>query len=170
MNCSPTSCSTRRFSPPARRAESTPAPTLLRPRIVTPAQPDDQPDTESFSSSDLGGLQDVDGLGQLPGLPRAAAEPVQDAPGLELGVGAFAGTAQLGVCAVGGLLRFRLVSSLVWGADVVTGPRRSPCPPARSARRRPVPAECPRSGRRSGRGRHRAAGPTPRRCPRRVWR
>jgi hypothetical protein len=49
--------------------------------------------TESFSSSDLAGLKDVDGFGQLPGLPGAAAEFAQDAPGLELGVGAFAGAA-----------------------------------------------------------------------------
>jgi hypothetical protein len=44
---------------------------------------------ERFSSSDLTGLKDVDGLGQLPGAPGAAAEFAQDAPGLELGVGAF---------------------------------------------------------------------------------
>ena len=44
-------------------------------------------------SSDLAGLKDVDGFGQLPGLPRAAAEFAQDAPGLELGVGALAGGA-----------------------------------------------------------------------------
>jgi hypothetical protein len=49
--------------------------------------------TERFSSSDLAGLEDVYGLGQLPGLPRAAAEFAQDAPGFELGVGAFAGAA-----------------------------------------------------------------------------
>ena len=47
--------------------------------------------TEPFSSLDLAGLKDVDGLGQLPGLPGAAAEFTQDAPGLELGVGAFPG-------------------------------------------------------------------------------
>jgi hypothetical protein len=39
----------------------------------------------------LAGLKDVDGLGQLAGLPRAAAEFAQDAPGFELGVGALAG-------------------------------------------------------------------------------
>jgi hypothetical protein len=33
----------------------------------------------------------VDGLGELPGAPGAAAEFAQDAPGFELGVGAFAG-------------------------------------------------------------------------------
>jgi hypothetical protein len=48
-------------------------------------------------------LKDVDGLGEVPGTPGAAAELAQDAPGLELGVGAFAGGAQLGVGAVGGL-------------------------------------------------------------------
>ena len=46
--------------------------------------------TLSLSSSDLAGLKDVDGFGQLPGLPGAAAEFAQDAPGLELCVGAFA--------------------------------------------------------------------------------
>jgi hypothetical protein len=49
--------------------------------------------SELFSSSDLAGLKDVDGLGQLAGPPWAAAEFAQDAPGLELGVGAFAGSA-----------------------------------------------------------------------------
>src|SRR6266487_2245948 len=47
--------------------------------------------SELFSSSGLAGLKDVDGLGQLPGAPGAAAELAQEAPGLELGVGAFAG-------------------------------------------------------------------------------
>ena len=46
-------------------------------------------DSEPFSSCDLAGLKDVDGLGELPGFPGAAAEFAQDAPGLELGVGAF---------------------------------------------------------------------------------
>jgi hypothetical protein len=36
-------------------------------------------------------LQDVDGLGELPGTTGAAAEFAQDAPDLELSVGAFAG-------------------------------------------------------------------------------
>ena len=48
---------------------------------------------EPFSSFYLAGLEDVDGLGELPGLPRAAAEFAQDAPGLELRVRAFAGSA-----------------------------------------------------------------------------
>jgi hypothetical protein len=46
--------------------------------------------TEPFSSCDFAGLKDVDGFGQLPGAPGAAAEFAQDAPGLELGVGPFA--------------------------------------------------------------------------------
>jgi hypothetical protein len=37
--------------------------------------------TEPFSSWDLPGLKDVDGLGQLAGLPGAAAELAQDVPG-----------------------------------------------------------------------------------------
>ncbi len=40
---------------------------------------------ERFSSSDLAGLKYVDGFGELPGLPGAAAEFAQDAPGFELG-------------------------------------------------------------------------------------
>src|SRR5260370_562463 len=36
------------------------------------------------------GLKDVDGFGQLPGPPGAAAEFAQDAPGFELGAGALA--------------------------------------------------------------------------------
>src|SRR5579859_3769902 len=47
--------------------------------------------TERFSSCDLTGLKDMDGFGELPGTPGAAAEFAQDAPGLELGVGALAG-------------------------------------------------------------------------------
>ena len=80
------------------------------------------PYTEPFSSFHLAFLKDVDGLGELPGPPRAAAEFAQDTPGLELGVGAFAGAAQRGVGAVGGLLRFRLVAALY---GVITG---SPAP------------------------------------------
>jgi Alpha/beta hydrolase family len=49
--------------------------------------------TERFSSFYLAGLKYVDGFGELPGLPGAAAEFAQDAPGLELGVGALAGAA-----------------------------------------------------------------------------
>src|SRR6185437_12669 len=45
-------------------------------------------DTERFSSLDLAGLKDVDGFGQLPGAPWAAAEFAQDTPVFELGVGA----------------------------------------------------------------------------------
>jgi hypothetical protein len=48
------------------------------------------PSHGTFSSSDLAGLKDVDSFRQLPGLPGAAAEFAQDAPGLELGVCAFA--------------------------------------------------------------------------------
>jgi deazaflavin-dependent oxidoreductase (nitroreductase family) len=39
----------------------------------------------------------VDGLGQLAGAPGAAAELAHDAPGLELGIGAFAGGAEPGM-------------------------------------------------------------------------
>jgi hypothetical protein len=36
-------------------------------------------------------LQGADGFGELAGAPGAAAEFAQDAPGFQLGVGAFAG-------------------------------------------------------------------------------
>jgi hypothetical protein len=48
-------------------------------------------------------LKDVDGFGELSGAPAAAAELAQDAPGLELGIGAF------GVCTVGVFLGGGLV-------------------------------------------------------------
>src|SRR5262249_8074877 len=40
------------------------------------------------------GPEGTDGLGELPGLPPAAAQFTQDAPGFELGVRALAGAAQ----------------------------------------------------------------------------
>jgi hypothetical protein len=49
--------------------------------------------TEPFSSSDFAVLKDVGGFGELPGFLGAAAEFAQDAPGFELGVGTFAGSA-----------------------------------------------------------------------------
>src|SRR5512135_1093684 len=73
--------------------------------------------TEPFSSSDFPGLKNVDRLGQLTGAPGAAAELAQDAPGLELGVGAFARAAQPGMSTVGVFLGGGLVPSLVRGAD-----------------------------------------------------
>jgi hypothetical protein len=39
--------------------------------------------SERFSSCDLAGLKDVNGLGQLAGEPGAAAEFAQDVPGLQ---------------------------------------------------------------------------------------
>jgi hypothetical protein len=50
-------------------------------------------DSEGFSSFHFAGLKEVDGLGKLPGAPGTAAELAQDAPGLELGIGTFAGAA-----------------------------------------------------------------------------
>jgi len=71
-------------------------------------------DTEAFPSClRFAGLQYVDGLGELPGAPGAAAELTQDAPGLELGVRALAGCAEPGAGAVCFLLRFRLVLAAV---------------------------------------------------------
>ncbi len=60
-------------------------------------------------------------LGELTGLPREAAEFLQDVPGFELGAGPLAGGAQPGAGAVGGLLGLRLVAALVRGTDGVTG-------------------------------------------------
>ncbi len=57
--------------------------------------------TERFSSGGLAGLKDVDGLGELPGAPGAAAEFAQDPPGLELGVRPLAGSAEPRVGPVG---------------------------------------------------------------------
>jgi len=54
-------------------------------------------DSEPFPSSDFVGLKDVDGFGQLPGAPGAAAQLAQDAPGFELGIGALAGSAEPGM-------------------------------------------------------------------------
>jgi hypothetical protein len=41
------------------------------------------PGSERFSSGDLAGLKDVDGLGELPGAPGAAAQLAQDPPRLD---------------------------------------------------------------------------------------
>ena len=47
---------------------------------------------EPFSSCIcLADLQNVDGLGELPGAPRAASQLAEDPPGLELGVRPFSG-------------------------------------------------------------------------------
>lgn len=53
------------------------------------------------SSCGLAGLKYVDGLGELSDLPGAAEEFAQDAPGFELGVGAFARAAEPGVSPLG---------------------------------------------------------------------
>jgi hypothetical protein len=72
-------------------AAVTPRSLTLRAVVARPAAFADETVTEPFSSSDFAGLKDVDSLGQLPGAPRAAAKLTQDAPGLELGIGSFAG-------------------------------------------------------------------------------
>src|SRR5437764_12379407 len=63
----------------------------------------------------------MDGFGELAGSSGAAAELAQDAPGLELGVGAFAGAAQAGVSPVGVFLGLGLVAALVRGDHVIAG-------------------------------------------------
>jgi hypothetical protein len=55
----------------------------------------------------------VDCLGEFPGARGAAAEFVEDVPGLELCVCPLAGGAELRVGAVGLFLRFRLALALV---------------------------------------------------------
>ena len=115
--------------------------------------------SERFSSSDLAGLKYVDGFGELPGL-RGQQGSLRDAPGFELGVGAFAGAGQLGVNAVGGLVRLSL-SLHGYGYRCARWPRRSPCPPAPASHRRPVRARGPGSGRRSGRAWRRGADQYP---------
>lgn len=50
----------------------------------------------------------MDGLGEFPGAPGAAAELAEDLPSLELGVCPFTGCAEFRVGAVGLFLRFRL--------------------------------------------------------------
>src|ERR1700756_1315159 len=77
------------------------------------------PYSEPFSSCDPASLKNVDGFGQLPGAPGAAAELAQDVPGLELGVGALAGRSQLRVGAVGLFLRGWLVRAPVGSEDRV---------------------------------------------------
>ena len=75
--------------------------------------------TEPFHPAISRARENVDRLGQLPGAPGAAAELAQDAPGLELGAGAFAGGAQPGMSPVGLLPRCGLVPAPVRGADIV---------------------------------------------------
>jgi hypothetical protein len=74
---------------------------------------------EPSSSPEPAGLKDVDGLGEPPGLPAAATELAQAAPGLELGVGALTSAAQPGVRAVAGLLRFRPLTSRSKSASAI---------------------------------------------------
>lgn len=78
-----------------------------------------QPGSRARSSCDFASLKDVDGLGQLPGAPRAAAELPHDPAGFELGIGAFAGRAEPGMRPVGVLLRGRLIPPPVRRPDVV---------------------------------------------------
>jgi hypothetical protein len=47
--------------------------------------------SERFSSGGFAGLKDVEGLSELAGTPRAAAQLAQDLPGLELGAGPLGG-------------------------------------------------------------------------------
>jgi hypothetical protein len=73
----------------------------------------------AFSPCDcLAVVKDVDGLGEVSGVVRAAAQLRQDLPGLEQGVRAFIGPSELGVSAVVVLLRLGLVLALVGRLDV----------------------------------------------------
>ena len=68
--------------------------------------------SERFSSSDLAGLKYMDGFGELPGLPGAAEEFAQDAPGLSWALARSPGPGSWALNAVGGLLRGELSLSL----------------------------------------------------------
>ena len=73
--------------------------------------------TEPFPSwLCLADLQYVDGLGEPPGFPGAAAELAEDLPGLELGVRSFAGSAEF---------RVRAVRRSVTGVRIHSSARRS---------------------------------------------
>ena len=61
----------------------------------------------------------MDGFGELPGASRAAAEFAQDAPGLELDVGALGGNAAGGWARLARLLRCGLVPAAVRDADML---------------------------------------------------
>ena len=79
-----------------------------------PARYHSGPHNQPFPSwLSLAGLQYVDSLGEFSGAPGAAAQLAEDVPALELGVCPLAGPAELRVGAVGVLLGFRLVLSLV---------------------------------------------------------
>ena len=95
------------------------------------------PGTEPFSSCDLLGLKDVDGLDQLLGFPGAAAELAQDVPGFSWALarsrGIVAGRGRGWRPSASGL-----VSSLVGSVHVLTCADVAPCRPARPGRRRPA--------------------------------
>jgi hypothetical protein len=81
-----------------------------QPQLFTGPGVERTSDTEPFPTSlCCVNLQRVDGLGKLARAPRAAAELVQDVPGLELRVRALTGCAQPGVGPVGLFLGGRLV-------------------------------------------------------------
>ena len=62
----------------------------------------------------------MDGFGELPGLPGAATEFPQDAPGFELGVGALLGLRSLAWARLAAFCDSGLLFPL-YGADVVRG-------------------------------------------------
>src|SRR6266536_3910847 len=72
-------------SSPDPSATTTPPPPASPPKPAKPGTNTHPATTHSepFSSCDLAGLKDVDGLGQLPGAPGAAAELAQDVPGFQ---------------------------------------------------------------------------------------
>src|SRR5215472_7412857 len=117
----------RSVYPPPRYTYRTPPHTPATGRRQHPASTSSTWLAQAFawqracSSLGLAGLKDVDGPGQLAGLPRAAAEFAQDVPGFELGVGALAGGSSLGVGPVGLLLRGGLVAAPAGGQHRVAG-------------------------------------------------
>jgi hypothetical protein len=71
-------------------------------------------------------MKNLDGFGDLPSAPGAAAELAQDPPGFELGVRALARGAQPGMGGIGGFLGGRLAAAPVRHerGRRPTGPRR----------------------------------------------
>jgi len=73
-------------SPRTPTRASSPATITCTRQTSANSRPRSQPEVAScrehwtLSSSDLAGLEDLDGLGDLPGVPRAAAELAQGAP------------------------------------------------------------------------------------------
>jgi hypothetical protein len=69
----------------------------------------------------LAGLKHTDGLGELPGLPRAAAELTQDAPGLSWALARSPGPRSVAWARLAAFWEAGLFLPVQGGADVITG-------------------------------------------------